>query len=126
MVYRAGTWGVFVLVHTSLSDMSLVVFGLVICTLPFGAFALTTKLSCNLVGPWCHCWPWALFVPFGLLSIYCAVEGFILFWNRDEVRASRAAMLTRIILIGTLALAPVLLARRGGSAQHRPDGIVQH
>ena len=73
-----------------------------------------------------HCWPWAFFVPFGLLSIYCAVEGFILFWNRDEIRASRAAMLTRIILIGTLALAPVLLARRGGSAQHRPNGIPQH
>ena len=32
-------------------DMSLVVFGLVICALPFGAFALTTTPSCNLVGP---------------------------------------------------------------------------
>ena len=31
-----------------------------------------------------HCWPWAFFVPFGLLSIYCAVEGFILFWNSME------------------------------------------
>ena len=91
-------------------DMFLVVFGLVICAIPFGAFAWATKLSCKQVGPWCHCWPWVLFVPFGLLSIYSAVEGFFLLWYRDKVRASRVAMLTRIIIIGTLALAPVLLA----------------
>ena len=86
----------------------LVGFGVVLCALPFGAFALTTKLSCNLVGPWCHCWPWVLFVPFGLVSIYCAVEGVFLLWHK--IQASRAAMLTRIIVIGSLALAPVLLA----------------
>ena len=90
----------------------LVGFGVVMCALYFGAFAWATKLSCNLIGPWCrsHCWPWALFVPFGLYSIYCAVEGVFLLWYRDKVRATRAAMLTRIILIGTLAVAPVLLA----------------
>ena len=88
----------------------LVGLGLVICVFSFGAFALTTKLSCNQVGPWCHCWPWVLFAPFGLVCIYCAVEGVFLLWYRGEVRATRAAMLTRIILIGTLALAPVLLA----------------
>ena len=88
----------------------LVGFGVVICALHFGAFALTTKLSCNLVGPWCHCWPWVLFVPFGLVCIYCAIEGVLLLWYRHKVRATRAAMLTRIIIIGTLALAPVLLA----------------
>ena len=88
----------------------LVEVGLVICPLSFGAFAWATKLSCNLMGPWCHCWPWVLFVPFVLVSIYCAVEGFFLLWYRDKVRATRAAMLTRLILIGTLALAPVLLA----------------
>ena len=86
----------------------LVGFGVVICALPFGVFALTTKLSCNLVGPWCHCWPWVLFVPFGLVCIYCAVEGVFLQWHK--IQPSRAAMLTRIIVIGTLALAPVLLA----------------
>ena len=85
----------------------LVGFGLVICVFSFGAFAWATKLSCNLIGPWCHCWP---FVPFALASIYCAVEGVFLLWYRDKVRATRAAMLTRIIIIGTLALAPVLLA----------------
>ena len=90
-------------------DMSLVVFGLVICAIPFGAFAWATKLSCNQVGPWCHCWPWVLFVPFGLVSIYCAIEGVFLLWYRDKIRAGRVAMLTRIIIIGTLALAPVLL-----------------
>ena len=88
----------------------LVGFGVVTCALSFGAFAWATKLSCNLIGPWCHCWPWVLFVPFGLLSIYCAVEGVFLLWYRDKIRATRAAMLTRIIIIGTLALAPVLLA----------------
>ena len=87
-----------------------VVISVIICAIPFGAFAWATKLSCNLIGPWCHCWPWVLFVPFGLLSIYCAVEGVFLVWYRDEVRATRAAMLTRLIIIGTLALAPVLLA----------------
>ena len=88
----------------------LVGLGLVICVFSFGAFAWATKLSCNQVGPWCHCWPWVLFAPFGLLSIYCAVEGVFLLWYRDKVRATRAAMLTRIIIIGTLAVAPVLLA----------------
>ena len=83
-------------------------FGVVICALHFGAFALTTKLSCNLVGPWCHCWPWVLFVPFALVCIYCAVEGVFLLWHK--IQASRTAMLTRIIVIGSLALAPVLLA----------------
>ena len=84
--------------------------GVVICVFSFGAFAWATKLSCNQVGPWCHCWPWVLFAPFGLYSIYCAVEGVFLLWYRDKIRVSRAAMLTRIILIGTLAVAPVLLA----------------
>ena len=92
--------------------------GVVMCCLPFGAFAWATKLSCNQVGPWCHCWPWVLFVPFALVSIYCTIEGVFLLWHRDvvllwyrdKIRATRAAMLTRIIIIGTLALAPVLLA----------------
>ena len=84
--------------------------GVVICALPFGAFAWATKLSCNLVGPWCHCWPWVLFVPLALVCIYCAVEGVFLLRHRDKIQASRAAMLTRIIVIGSLALAPVLLA----------------
>ena len=115
MVYRPGTWGISVPVHRSLQldpekgKKILVGFGVVICALPFGAFALTTKLSCNLVGPWCHCWPWVLFVPFALVCIYCAVEGVVLLCCRDKIQASRAAMLTRIIVIGTLALAPVLL-----------------
>ena len=91
-------------------DLFLVGFGVVICAIPFGAFAWATKLSCNLIGPWCHCWPWVLFVPFGLVCIYCAVEGVFLLWYRDKVRDTRAAMLTRRIIIGTLALAPVLLA----------------
>ena len=115
MVYRPGTCSISVPVHTFLQriwgsqDMFMVlVFGLVICALPLGAFAWATKLSCNLVGPWCHCWPWVLFVPFGLVCIYCAVEGVFLRWYK--VQASRAAMLTRIIVIGSLALAPVLLA----------------
>ena len=89
-----------------LQNREFLVFGLVICALLFGAFALMTKLSCNLIGPWCHCW---LFVPFGLVCIYCAIEGVFLVWYRDKFRASRVAMLTRLILIGTLALAPVLL-----------------
>ena len=87
----------------------LVGLGVVICVFSFGGFAWATKLSCNQVGPWCHCWPWMLFVPFGLVCIYCAVEGVFLLWYRDEVQATRAAMLTRLIIIGTLALAPVLL-----------------
>ena len=87
----------------------LVGLGLVICVFSFGAFAWATKLSCNQVGPWCHCWPWVLFVPFVLVCIYCAIEGLFLLWYRDKVRATRAAMLTRIIMIGTLAVAPVLL-----------------
>ena len=99
----------------------LVGFGLVICAIPFGAFAWATKLSCNLMGPWCHCWPWMLFVPFGLLSIYCAVEGFFLLWYRDKIRASRVAMLIRLIIIGTLALAPVLLATDVESWQERVE-----
>ena len=94
----------------SIMDSILVGLGVVICAFPFGAFAWATKLSCNLVGPWCHCWPWVLFVPFALVCIYCAVEGVFLLRYRDKIQASRAAMLTRIIVIGTLALAPVLLA----------------
>ena len=90
--------------------IELLVLGVVLCAFPFGAFAFRTKLSCDLVGPWCHCWPWVLFVPFGLVCIYCAVEGFCLLWYRDTIQASRAAMLTRLMIIGTLALAPVLLA----------------
>ena len=90
-------------------DMSQVGFGVVICVFSFGAFAWATKLSCNQVGPWCHCWPWMLFVPFALASIYCAVEGVFLLLYRDKVRASRAAMLTRLVIIGALAVAPVLL-----------------
>ena len=95
--------------------------GVVICTLPFGAFAWATKLSCNQVGPWCHCWPWVLFVPFGLVCIYCAIEGVFLLWYRGEVRATRAAMLTRIIIVGTLALAPVLLTTDVESWQERVE-----
>ena len=100
---RSSVWGI-----NEKGKKILVGFGVVICAFPFGAFAWATKLSCNLVGPWCHCWPWVLFVPFALVCIYCAVEGVVLL--RHKIQASRAAMLTRIIVIGTLALAPVLLA----------------
>ena len=110
-----------------LQNREFLVFGLVICVLCFGAFAWATKLSCNQVGPWCHCWPWVLFAPFGLVSIYSAVECVFLWYEkvqasragmegkilrryRDIIRAGRVVMLTRLIIIGTLALAPVLLA----------------
>ena len=89
--------------------LKFLVLGLVICTLPFGSFSWATKLSCNLIGPWCHCWPWVLFVPFALVCIYCAVEGVFLLWWGDNIKASRAAMLTRLVIIGALAVAPVLL-----------------
>ena len=103
-------------------DLFLVGFGVVICAIPFGAFAWATKLSCNLIGPWCHCWPWVLFVfvPFALLSIYCAVEGFFFLWYRDKIQAGRVAMLSRLIIIGTLAVAPVLLTTDVESWQ---DGV---
>ena len=76
-----------------------------LCALPFGAFALITKLSWS----W---WPWVLFTPCALLTMYCGVEASILIQNRHELKTapSRAALLTRLLVIGALGLAPVVLA----------------
>ena len=75
---------------------------LCLCALPFGAFALITKLS----------WPWVLFTPCALATMYCGVEAVFLIQHRHELKAapSRAAILTRLLVIGALGLAPVVLA----------------
>ena len=85
--------------------------GLCLCALPFGAFALITKLSCNLTAPLCQSWwPWVLFTPCALVTMYCGVEAVFLIQHRHELKAapSRADILTRVI--GALGLAPVVLA----------------
>ena len=87
--------------------------GLCLCALPFGAFALITKLSCNLTAPLCQSWwPWVLFTPCALVTMYCGVEAVFLIQHRHELKAapSRAAILTRLLVIGALGLAPVVLA----------------
>ena len=87
--------------------------GLCLCALPFGAFALTTKLSCNLTAPLCKSWwPWVLFTPCALVMMYCGVEAVFLIQNRHELKTapSRAALLTRLLVTGALGLAPVVLA----------------
>ena len=90
-----------------------IAFCLCLCALPFGAFALITKLSCNLTAPLCQSWwPWVLFTPCALVMMYCGVEAVVLIQNRHELKAapSRAAILTRLLVIGALGLAPVVLA----------------
>ena len=85
--------------------------GLCLCALPFGAFALITKLSCNLTAPLCKFWwPWVLFTPCALVTMYCGVEAVFLIQNRHELKAARVAILTRLLVIGALGLAPVVLA----------------
>ena len=84
-----------------------------LCALPFGAFALITKLSCNLTAPLCQSWwPWALFTPCALATMYCGVEAVVLIQHRHELKTApgRAALLTRLLVIGALGLAPVVLA----------------
>ena len=86
---------------------------LCLCALPFGAFALITKLSCNLTAPLCKSWwPWVLFTPCALVTMYCGVEAVVLIQNRHALKTapSRAALLTRLLVIGALGLAPVVLA----------------
>ena len=86
---------------------------LCLCALPFGAFALITKLSCNLTAPLCQSWwPWVLFTPCALVTMYCGVEAVVLIQHRHELKTapSRAALLTRLLVIGALGLAPVVLA----------------
>ena len=52
---------------------------LCLCALPFGAFALITKLSCNLTAPLCQFWwPWVLFTPCALVMMYYGVEAVLL------------------------------------------------
>ena len=83
---------------------------LCLCALPFGAFALITKLSCSLTAPLCQSWwPWVLFTPCALVTMYYGVEAVVL---RHELKTapSRAALLTRLLVIGALGLAPVVLA----------------
>eukprot|EP00434_Breviolum_minutum_P026379 symbB.v1.2.023322.t1/scaffold2124.1/size88503/4 len=90
-----------------------IAFCLCLCALPFGAFALITKLSCNLTAPLCQSWwPWVLFTPCALVMMYCGVEAVFLIQHRHEFKAapSRAAILTRLLVIGALGLAPVVLA----------------
>ena len=87
--------------------------GLCLCALPFGAFALITQLSCNLTAPLCKFWwPWVLFTPCALATMYCGVEAVFLIQHRHELKAapSRTAILTRLLVIGALGLAPVVLA----------------
>ena len=87
--------------------------GLCLCAVPFVAFALITKLSCNLTAPLCQSWwPWVLFTPCALVMMYCGVEAVFLIQNRHELKAapSRADILTRLLVIGALGLAPVVLA----------------
>ena len=91
----------------------IIAFCLCLCALPFGAFALITKLSCNLTAPLCQSWwPWVLFTPCALVTMYCGVEAVFLIQNRHELKAapSRADILTRLLVIGALGLAPVVLA----------------
>ena len=85
----------------------------ILCALPFGAFALITKLSYNLTGPLRQSlWQWGLFTPCGLVTMYCGVEAFFVLWNRHKLNTvpSRADMLTRLLVISALGLAPVVLA----------------
>ena len=116
MVYRPGTWGIFVPVHTSLQlDLVWV----------FSGDVWGPSLCCSLRSSlWHFCFnneailqPGRSMVPLLALGAFrtlwigqhfCAVEGFFLLWYK--IQTSRAAMLTRVIVIGTLALAPVLLA----------------
>ena len=91
----------------------IIAFCLCLCALPFGAFALITKLSCNLTAPLCQFWwPWVLFTPCALAMMYYGVEAVFLIQNRHALKAapSRADMLTRLLVIGALGLAPVVLA----------------
>ena len=84
-----------------------------LCALPFGAFALITKLSWNLTAPLCQSWwPWVLFTPCALVTMYCGVEAVVLIQRRYKLKTapSRAALLTRLLVIGALGLAPVVLA----------------
>ena len=95
------------------SNTEIIAFCLCLCALPFGAFALITKLSCNLTAPLCQSWwPWVLFTPCALVMMYCGVEAVVLIQNRHELKAapSRADILTRLLVIGALGLAPVVLA----------------
>ena len=90
-----------------------IAFCLCLCALPFGAFALITKLSCNLTAPLCQSWwPWVLFTPCALATMYCGVEAVVLIQHRHELKTApgRAALLTRLLVIGALGLAPVVLA----------------
>ena len=73
----------------------IIAFCLCLCALPFGVFALITKLSCNLTAPLCQSWwPWVLFTPCALVMMYCGVEAVFLIQHRHELKAapSRAAM----------------------------------
>ena len=86
---------------------------LCLCALPFGAFALITKLSCNLTAPLCKSWwPWVLFTPCALVTMYYGVEAVVLIQRRHKLKTalSRAALLTRLLVIGALGLMPVVLA----------------
>ena len=86
---------------------------LCLCALPFGAFALITKLSCSLTAPLCKSWwPWVLFTPCALVTMYYGVEAVVLIQYRHELKTapSRAALLTRLLVIGALGLMPVVLA----------------
>ena len=103
--------------RTKHSDSEMIIAcGLCLCALPFGAFALITKLSCNLTAPMCKFWwPWVLFTPCALATMYCGVEAVFLIQHRLELNEleaapSRAAILTRLLVIGALGLAPVVLA----------------
>jgi len=86
---------------------------LCLCALPFAAFASITKLSCNLIAPLCQSWwPWVLFTPCALVTMYCGAEAVVLIQHRHELKTppSRADILTRLLVIGALGLAPVVLA----------------
>ena len=125
---RLGTCSLFVFVWTRLlcglvekdgqEKQDSLILNCILCALPFGAlpfgaFALTTKLSYNLTGPLCQAlWPWGLFTPCGLVTMYCGVEAVVVLWNRHKLKTgpSRADMLTRVVVISALGLAPVVLA----------------
>ena len=88
----------------------MIAFCLCLCALPFEAFALITKLSCNLTAPLCQSWwPWVLFTPCALVMMYCGVEAVVLIQHRRH-KLNRADILTRLLVIGALGLAPVVLA----------------